>query len=434
MKRWLLLFFGIVFSLNGCRVERGIEYMTTQKAASYFEEVKQICDKDNGSLWGANLYGPIMLVDIETRRIFSNVQDEDGLLKAKDGIFTGIYPGEEIINNFAVTFGNTLFAMAPLPGEEDSYRIKARCLHGLFHCFQVNKGIDSPTYNPVHMNEVTARLWLKMEWKALEKAIRTSGESRNQAIRDALVFRSTRREIYPTYTDDENRFENYEGLATFTYMLLANNDHHSYTLAIMEYLHRIYNYSYAQSYGFIHGALYAYLLNDDGFDFSSIDKPAVDLGEIARERFNITLPEICRDIAGSLSINYDIDIVRAEEAKRAEKIKESLHKKTATFTDKSVVYLKLESPSFSFEPEDVIPVDTLGVIYENLRVSDNWGKIIVNGSGCLVSPNLQFMRIPAKGLKAEKNHITGEGWSIILNSNWQIEEIDNNYYIQKLVP
>lgn len=434
MKRWVFVLIAAAAILNGCRDEGSTLYMTNQKALAYFEQVKQICDEDNGELWGENLYGPIMLVDTDTRRLFSNVQDEEGLLKPKDGIFTGVYPGEEIINNFAVRFGNTLFAMAPLPREEDSHRIILRCLHGLFHCYQVNNSISSPEFNPVHMNEAAARLWLKMEWKALEKAIRTTGDTRVQAIRDALVFRKTRREIFPAYSDDENRFENYEGLATFTYMLLGNSDHDSYTMAMLEYLHRIYEFSYAQSYGFVHGALYAYLLHEDGFDFSTIDEIGVDLGEITRERLNISLPEICRDIAGSLAINYDIDIVRDEEARRAERIKETLRKKTASFTDKSVVYLMLESPSFSFEPEDIDPVDTLGVIYQKLRVSDNWGKIIVTEGGCLVSPNLQFIRVPARGIKTDRNHITAEGWSMILNESWELEEIDNNYYVRKLIP
>jgi hypothetical protein len=299
---------------------------------------------------------------------------------------------------------------------------------------QLNNGLESSDYNPVHMNEKQARLWLKMEWKALEKAIRTKGETRTQAIRDALVFRYTRREIYPDYINEENKFENYEGLATFTFMYLGHNDTNAYTLAILEYLHNLYRTSYAQSYGFVHGALYAYLLYDVGFDFSTIDQPAIDLGELTRERYNITLPEVSRDIAGSLAINYDIDIVIEEESERYERIKARLNKKTSAYTDKSVVFLELESPSFSFEPEDVEPLDTLGDIYQRLRVSDNWGKIVVTDGGCLVSPNLQFMRVPAKGIKDERNHITGEGWNMILNESWRLEKIDNNYYVRKLIP
>ena len=53
-------------------------------------------------------------------------------LKEKDGIYTGLYPKELIINNTPVNFGGTLFAMAPLPHEEDEYRIKTRAIHSSF--------------------------------------------------------------------------------------------------------------------------------------------------------------------------------------------------------------------------------------------------------------------------------------------------------------
>lgn len=417
-----------------CNKNSSVEYMTNLKAEAYFNNVEEICNLDNGALWGDNLYGHLMLVDVNTRRVFANLPDSAGLLKPRNGIYTGIYPSDKIISNFAVTFGNTLFAMAPLPEKEDNYRITARSLHGLFHCFQHRKGTDRQDYNPAHMNEPDARIWLKMEWKALEKAIKTESPIREQAIRDALIFRHTRREIYPNYIEDENLFENYEGLATFTYMLLACDNHDDFTITLLEYLHRIYNYSFTHSYGFVHGALYSYLLHDYGFDFSSIETPGVDLAEILHKRIDITLPEVSRDIAGSLAVNYDIEMVRREEADRIERINEGLHRRTSSFTDKPVVYLSLESPSFIFEPEDIEPADTLGVIYKKLKVSDNWGKLNVSKGGCLVSPNLKFIRVPARGVKIDRNHITGDGWHIFLSENWRVDEMDNNYYIRKLIP
>jgi hypothetical protein len=424
----------LITCLSGCNTEKGDEYITNLKAADYFEKVESICNKDNGDLWGMNLYGPLMLVDVETRRIFANMPDSSGLLKPRDGIYTGIYPGDQVISNFAVTFGNTLFAMAPLPEKEDNYRITARCLHGLFHCFQNKKGIDNQDFSPTHMNEQDARIWLKMEWKALERAIKTKSTIREQAIRDALIFRNTRREIYPTYTEDENLFENYEGLATFTYMLLASDSRESYTMALLEYLHRIYNFSFTHSYGFVHGALYAYLLHDYGFDFSTINTPGVDLGEKLLSMIDITLPEVSRDVAGSLAVNYDIEMVRREEDERSERIREGLHRRTSAFTDKPVIYFTLESPSFVFEPEDIEPADSLGVIYKKLKVTDNWGKLVVSEGGCLVSPNLRYMRVPARSVRIDRYHITGDGWHIYLSENWRMDEMDNNYYIRKLIP
>ncbi len=434
MKRWTVLFFFLLLLFPQCKEDEGIDYFTVEKAKYYFSEVEKLCNEDNGKLWGENLYGPILLIDARTRKLYSNVQDKKGILKPKEDIFTGTYPREEVIN-YAKEFGGTLYAMAPIPEEEDYYRITSRCIHGLFHCFQIRKEIDTPDYNTSHMSDRTARLWLKMEWKALERAIRTSEETRKQAVRDALVFRAARRELYPKYVQEENKFENYEGLASFTYMMLSTGSRDQYLKTLLEYYHRIYDFrSYTFSYGFVHGNLYAHLLNETGFDFSSINSKEFDLGEALRERYDLTLPGISRDIAGSLAFSYDVDLVKEEERQREEQLREGLRRRTAQFTERPVVILELESPNFSFEAEDTDPVDTLGTIYQTIRVTDNWGKLAVEEGGCLVSPNLSFLRVPAKNVKKEKQHITGDGWHIVLNNNWELVKMKENYFVRKLMP
>jgi len=69
-----------------------------------------------------------------------------------------------------------------------------------------------------------------------------------------------------------------------------------------------------------------------------------------------------------------------------------------------------------------------------MRVSDNWGKLTVDKVGCLVSNNFKYLRINAKGFKEDKNHISGEGWHLILNNDWKITEVNQNYFVRKLMP
>jgi hypothetical protein len=96
--------------------------------------------------------------------------------------------------------------------------------------------------------------------------------------------------------------------------------------------------------------------------------------------------------------------------------------------------MELESPYFDFEPEDVHFLDTLGTLYNTIRVSDNWGKLTVDKGGCLVSNNYKNLRITAKGLKIDKNHISGDGWHLVLNDTWEIKEEYPNYLVRKLAP
>jgi hypothetical protein len=285
------------------------------------------------------------------------------------------------------------------------------------------------------MDEKEARLWIKLEWKALRKAINSDGDERQLAIRDALIFRGSNRELYHKYAGDENKFETYEGLATFTYTLLCTNSREEFKSRLFENLDRVYSMqSYARSYGFIHGALYASLLYDKGFDLKTITINNFDLGNVVKELYKIDLPAICRDVAGSLAVNYDIETINKEEEKRDTDIKESVDRQLSLFTNKPVVFLELESPSFDFEPEDVHSLDSFGTLYNSIRVSDNWGKLTVDKGGCLVSNNLKFIRITAKGFKADKKHIYGEGWHLTLNDDWELNQVEQNYFVKKLMP
>lgn len=433
MKKWIV--FPVLVFLVSCQGNIQETWLTHEKAVSYFKRIEGYCNRDNGRLWGTNLYGPIMFVDRNTRMIIANLPDSQGILKLKDGVYTGLFPKERIINNTTTEFGGTIFGIAPVPNEEDDYRMITRGIHCLFHRFQHLRGINPAVFNLPNMDEKEARIWIKLEWKALKKAITLKGDDQLPAIRDALIFRGTNQRSFPRYVENGNRFETYEGLATFTYLLLSTESTEEFEKELFENLDRIYSFqSYSQSYGIIHGALYATLLYQKGFDFKKCHPENLDLGMMVQDLYNIELPEVCRDVAGSIAISYNIDAIYKEEEKRLQDIKEGINKQISIFNEKPVVYLELESPYFDFEPEDVHSLDTLGTLYTSIRISDNWGKLTVNKFGCLISDNYKNLRITARGLKIDKNHIYGEGWHIILNDNWEIREIEQNYLVRKTLP
>ena len=433
MKKGQIIF--LVLLAVSCSRENLPTYFTPSKAIDYFREVEKICNDDGGKLWGVNLYGPVMYVDRASRKLFANQQDNDGILKLKDGIYTGDYPGERIINTGDIEFGGTLFAMVPLPRFEDNYRIKTMTIRSLFHYYQRISGFRTYPFNTRHMDEKPARLLLKLEWKALRNAVESTGDKRIQAIRDALIFRGARREQYPTRIVDENRFEDHEGLPTLTYTLLCNSTDDEARKMLIQGLDSIYRFpSYSRSFGIISGAMYAYLAYSNGYDLKEIKSDSINLAGIVEELYNIHLPEFCRDVAGSLALGYDVESIYREEEERQAFMKERNRRQLATFTERPVVFLELESPYFDFEPGDIRPLDTLGTIYEAIRISDNWGKLTVEEGGCLVSSNLRFSRITAKNFKEAKNHYYGDGWQLMLNSDWQIVKIEDNYFVRKLIP
>jgi hypothetical protein len=428
MRRILYIVF--LISCMGCSKKEAPGYFTTEKAADYFKDVEELCLQDNGELWGKNLYGPIMFVDRSTRRIIANFPDAEGHLKGRDGIYTGTYPNELIVYNEPVVFGGTTFAMVPVPNQEDDPWIKSMSIHALFHCFQKANGYKNTFIEHDKFDEKDARLWIKLEWKALKKALTSEGEERVMAIRDALVFRNTNRELFGL-DKEELRYETHEGLASFTDMKFTNSTPASLKTRLLDNLDWMYSMpSFSVFYGNTSGSIYSSLLYDAGFDFRSISIDSADLGDLVQQAYKVELPEICRDVAGSLGLCYDFDKISKEEDDRMKSIHEELHKLTSTFTGKEVVYIELVSPYFDFEPEDVQPVDTMGTLYSSIRVSDNWGKLTVEKGGCLISGSNRYIRMTAKDINFEKNRVVGNGWNLILNQGWELSKVDQNYILR----
>ncbi len=410
----------------------GDSYFNETKARYYFDKVEAACYKDDGKLWGRNIFGPLMFVDREQRMVYSNFPDREGNLKKKEGVYSSSYPKDLIINRDSLTFGGTKYALAALPPAEDEFTIVSRGIRSLYYFHQHYFGYKPIPYNTSVMDEKNARLWLKLEWRALRKAIEGEGNERIVALRDALIFRGANHELYGKYVDDQIRFENYEGLAVFTYLLLGTDSEEVFKTRLLEGLDNIYSFStYSGTYGSIHGAIYASLAYWGGFDFSSIKSADTDLGAIVTELYNIQLPAYCRDVAGSIALNYDLAAVQAEEETRDNEIRAQIKRQTNIFIEKPVVSIDLVSPYFDYELTDIVPVIEFGTIYNKLNVADNWGKLIVEEGGCLVSNNFRNLKIPADNIKIDRNHVYGEGWSLTLNGNWETVKLGEDYIVRR---
>jgi hypothetical protein len=433
MKRWI--YFLILLLPMGCSQEKTNIYFTPEKAKWYFSEIESLCNRDNGKMWGRNLYGPVMFIDRPTRKIIANIPDSEGILKLKDGVYTGSYPKEMIIDNTSKLFGGTLYATAALTLNEDTVRNMNTAVQGLYLSHLIRSGRELPRYNIRQIDDKGARLWLKLEWHALRKALSGTGDQKKQSLRDALIFRGARRELFPKEIKDENTFESVMGLSSLTYTLFSSKSDEEARIRLLRSLDAFYGFQlYSRTYGYIHGALYGFIAYEKGFDFRNAIPDTTDLAALVQGLYDIQLPAICRDVAGSLALGYDLENIYKEEDTRLAEIRDRIHRRIAVFTEKPVVYVELESPYFDFEPEEIRSLDTLGTIYNSIRVLDNWGKLTVEKGGCLVSSNLKSIRITAKNLSESKNHINGDGWQIILNTEYQIVKVDDNYFVRKLMP
>ena len=81
--------------------------------------------------------------------------------------------------------------------------------------------LNGPAGANEHLDAVDGRYWLRLEWRALARALRESGELRAQAVRDALAFRQARHTRYPDKVESERALYITEGLASYTQTVLA---------------------------------------------------------------------------------------------------------------------------------------------------------------------------------------------------------------------
>src|SRR5262249_28084419 len=89
-------------------------------------------------------------------------------------------------------------------------------LHGLFHRIQPELGFAVSNGFNEHLDTLEGRVWMQLEWRALRRALESSGGDRAEAIADALAFRRERRRRFPGAADNERREEIKEGLPSYT--------------------------------------------------------------------------------------------------------------------------------------------------------------------------------------------------------------------------
>ena len=120
------VFICVLLILASCRHEEKIGWFSPAKAKEYFAAVEEVCNKDNGQLWGENLYGPLIYVDGLSRTLYTNFPDNEGLLKEKEGAYSGILPdlfreGQGIVALGRVNAEGVLVADEVLAKHDENY-------------------------------------------------------------------------------------------------------------------------------------------------------------------------------------------------------------------------------------------------------------------------------------------------------------------------
>ena len=162
MMRHIFLFgvvFGLIVACHDPPAPATAGSIDLESASRYFSEFDELCREDDGSLWGASLCGPILIVDPPTRMAVANQADEGGVLKPALGIFAGELPPDLPIANTAFEWDGTRWTMLMIWSlSEDRTRRLSLMAHEAFH--RVQPELDLAPYGEMcsHLDTADGRI------------------------------------------------------------------------------------------------------------------------------------------------------------------------------------------------------------------------------------------------------------------------------------
>lgn len=399
--------------------EARTEPIDTALARQYFQEASALMARDAGRLWGRSLAGPLLLVDRASRRVLTETPDSAGLLRPLGALYAGELPASENVANTAFRWGGVTWAMLAWPITPDSLRRSVLFAHELWHRVQDSLGFAPASPANAHLAQRDGRLWLRLEGRALDRALSSDGTARTRALRDAAAFRRTRRRLFPGSDSTERALELNEGLAEYTGIMIGSGSdaerlqmarERLIVLDSATHLERSFAYQTGPAYGLLLDAAApgwrASLTREQ--DLAYVLEGALRGGGAIRVMTPITR-----------AAPYGYAALRKEEQSRATKRVAHLALLGRRFVSGPVLELPLAEMKMGFDPGQVEALDGVGTVYGTLRLTDRWGVLQCDASGGAISTDFRRAIVPAPA-DITGRRLTGPGWVLELLPEWQI--------------
>ena len=293
-------------------------------------------------------------------------------------------------------------------------------LHELFHGVQPQLGVIAPARATEHLDAVDGRYWLRLEWRALERALRESGEPRNLAVRDALAFRQARRMLYAANVESERGQEITEGLAAYTGTVLAAE---SAADAIASAIDLLVNTeaaaleaSFVRTFAYMSGPAYGLLLDASSPGWTRRVRGTDDLGTLVMRALAV---QPATDATASAT-RYGGAEIRASEQKRDQERQERLAELRRQFVDGPVLVMPGNGSAGSNSTGAVVIQGSGTVYFGAFKASGPWGTLDAE-KGVLVATDGSSRRVSAP-VRRDDGTFAGDGWTFKAAPGWVVRE------------
>lgn len=388
----------------------------TALARRYFREAAQTVEPGS-VLWSLSLAGPILLVDPGTRTLLAERPDAEGRLHAFGDFFAGTLAPSENVANTALRWGGVSWAMLLWPLPADSIARSVLGAHELWHRIQDSLGFRAANPSNAQLATRDGRLWLRLEGRALRRALDEHGAARARDLRDAIGFRLYRRKQFPGADSTERQLELNEGLAEYTGITTATAElelrkaltaKRLATLDTTTHLERNFAYQTGPAYGFFLDQL-------DPAWRARLTREA-DLALLLQRALGgpaaLTRPT-------ASAVRYGYAAVLRQETAREKLRRNRLAALSKRFVSGPLLELPLAEMKLGFDPGKVEALGSVGTIYGGLRLSDRWGVLQCDDSGGLIGSDWTRLIVPAPS-DTSGSRLIGPGWVLELAPGWRL--------------
>jgi len=270
-------------------------------------------------MWGINLDQPCMVIDRNTKKIIANSQDKNSLLISEGYFYSSTYPENKPLGNSFTEYGCTVYAYVTFPFQFPESYLKAQLIHEMFHIVQDSLNLNPPQslFNNAHLDESSARIYLRLEWAALEKAIYSKNDQQKAIhIKYALKFGKKRRLMFNDISEEENYFELNEGIPEYTGHMISSNTFKDYIKSIQTIAEMVKPLdSYATNFAYYSGCHYGGLLYSYDKEWNQYLQIFDDLGEKLRNICALPNLDTLLNIE-FINQNYNANKITEEEVER----------------------------------------------------------------------------------------------------------------------
>ena len=225
--------------------------------------------------------------------------------------------------------------------------------------------------------------------------------------------------------------EMHEGLAEYTGVKLSGSPNLNQYLVNGDIKEAAQKQTFVRSFAYTTGPAYGILLDQTGRKWRKGLTKEDDLGTTLGKILAIKLPPNVKSAAEARAKNYDGDRLQTAETERENNRQKVIADYRARLVDGPVLTIPLQKMNMQFNPGNLVPLDSLGTVYPDIRIVDVWGILTVS-KGALINSTFSRIYVSAPSSLSAPS-IQGDGWTLELNAGWIVTngERKGDYIVKK---